>query len=61
MESVRIVLIESVSSGSFAEETGCFTFRSEVMLVDSLRFMRITGSDQHRAGEPVDNSICVIE
>ena len=31
MESVRIVLIESVSSGSFAEETGCFTFRSEDM------------------------------
>ena len=31
MESVRIVLIDSVSSGSFAEETGCFTFRSDAM------------------------------
>ena len=35
--SVRIVLIDSVSSGSFAEETGCWTFRSEAMSLSTPR------------------------
>src|SRR4051812_43038077 len=32
IESVRIVLIDSVSSGSLAEFTGCFTLRSGAMV-----------------------------